>query len=53
MKLKIKLLFYTLFLLSACQLSAQLDYNTRTKEKGETNAIILNNSKEVLKPSSL
>lgn len=53
MKLKIKLLFHTLFLLSVCQLSAQLDYNTRTKEKGETNAIILNNSKEVLKPSSL
>jgi len=53
MKLKIKLLFHTLFLLSVCQLSAQLDYNTRTKEKGETNAIILYNSKEVLKPSSL
>ena len=53
MKLKIKLLFHTIFLLTVCQLSAQLDYNTRTKEKGETNAIILNNSKEVLKPSSL
>ena len=53
MKLKIKLLFHTLLLLSVYQLSAQLDYNLGTKKKGETNAIILNNSKEVLKPSSL
>lgn len=53
MKLKIKLLFFSFFLLSVYQLSAQLDYNSGTKEKGETNVIILNNSKEVLKPSSL
>lgn len=53
MKLKIKLLFHVIYLLSVFQLSAQLDYNPGTKEKGETNVIILNNSKEVLKPNSL
>jgi len=46
MKLKIKLLFHALFLLSVYQLSAQLDYNLGAQEKGETKVIVLNNSKE-------
>ena len=53
MKLKIKLLFLSISLLSVYQLSAQLDNNSGTKEKGKTKAIVLNNSKEVKKPSSL
>ena len=52
MKLKIKLLFFSFFLLSVYQLSAQLDYNLGAQEKGETKVIVLNNSKEVLKPNS-
>jgi hypothetical protein len=53
MKLKIKLLFLSISLLSVYQLSAQLDQNSGTKEKGKTKAIILHSSKEVNKPSSL
>lgn len=53
MKLKIKLLFLSLALLSISHVSAQLDNNSGNKEKGKIKAIVLNNSKEVKKPNSL
>lgn len=53
MKLKIKLLFLSISLLSVYQLSAQLDNNSGTKEKGKTKAIILNSSKKAKKTSSI
>jgi hypothetical protein len=53
MKSKIKLLFLSIYLLSVYQLSAQLDNNSGTKEKGETKAIVLNSSKEIKKTNSI
>ena len=53
MKLKIKLLLLSVFLLSVSELSAQLDNNSGSKEKGKVKAIVLNSSKKVKKPSSL
>lgn len=53
MKLKIKLLVLFISFLSTYQLSAQLDSNSGTKEKGKTKAIVLNSSKEVKKASSI
>ncbi|MCL7763316.1 hypothetical protein MPF19_07815 [Polaribacter sp. Z014] len=54
MKTKINfLLFLTISLFSVYQLSAQLDSNSGTKEKGNTKGLVLNNSKEVTKPKAL
>lgn len=53
MKLKIKLLFLSISLLSVCQLVAQLDNNSENNENKKRKAIILNSSKEVKKPKSL
>jgi hypothetical protein len=47
------LLFFTISLFSVLQLSAQLDSNSGSKEKGKVKGIVLNNSKEVTKPSAL
>ncbi|CAI8430910.1 MAG: Uncharacterised protein [Polaribacter sejongensis] len=53
MKLKIKLLFLSISLLSLGHLSAQLDNNAENKEKGKIKAIALKSAKEVKRPKSL
>jgi hypothetical protein len=53
MKLKIKLLFLSISLLSLGHLSAQLDNSTENKEEGKIKAIALKSAKEVKRPKSL
>jgi hypothetical protein len=53
MKLKIKLLFIAISLLSLSQLSAQLDNSSGNEEKGKIKAIALKSTKEVKRPKSL
>lgn len=53
MKLKIKLLFLSISLLSLGHLSAQLDNSSENEEKGKIKAIALKSAKEVKRPKSL
>jgi|TARA_B110000238_G_C16143143_1_gene447603 hypothetical protein len=53
MKPFFKLIFISLWLLPSTGVFAQLDSNKGTKEKGKTKAIVLNNAKEVNKPTSI
>jgi hypothetical protein len=53
MKPFFKLIFISLWLLVSTGVFAQLDSNKGTKEKGKTKAIVLNNAKEVKKPTSI
>mgnify|MGYP007079444870 CR=1 FL=1 len=53
MKQLTKFFFVSFCLLCTIKMSAQLDNSTNTKEKGKTKAIVLKNSKEVKKPSSI
>ena len=47
------LLFLSISLFTVFQLSAQLDSNSGTREKGKIKGVVLNNSKEVTKPKAL
>lgn len=53
MKSFFKLIGISFCLLIATNTLAQLDTNKGTKEKGKTKAIVLNNAKEALKPTSI
>ncbi|MDC0176857.1 hypothetical protein OAJ14_01715 [Polaribacter sp.] len=53
MKLKIKVLFLSISLLSLGHLSAQLDNSSENEEKGKIKAIALKSAKEVKRPKSL